>query len=287
MKCILINSLFLFIYYISFSQSYTPIEFGNTRWMYAEMNFSYTRNYCYFSKDTTGYYFNGDKYWLIEALNSPTYTAIGSGLFVTDDTVKHKVFVIDTTTNQKSLLYDFSVSIGDTVTLNNFTTYIGTGPTTHIVDTIYYAMVNGVNRKHIILNGYPWEYIEGIGSTNDFFSPTKTLIDPSFSLSCEEYNSNINYGSTTICSNFLTNSQDISEKTFQIMYNKQNNSLVILNPLNLVGKIYLYDLLGNLIQTEGIQAIKSIIKLLKNEEVLIYKIDIKNNASISGKISTM
>ena len=251
------------------------------------MNFTYTRNYCYFSKDTTGYYFNGNKYWLIETLNSPTYTNTGSGIYITDDTIQHKVFVLDTITNQKSLLYDFSVSSGDTVVLNNFNQYIGTGMTTNIVDTTYYAMVNGVHRKHVILKGYPYTYIEGIGSTNDFLSPTKQLIDPSFSLACKEYNTNIEYGTTIVCSNFLTSIIDFPENPFKISYEPQINSIVILNPSNVKGKFLLYDITGKCILSKNISSIKTIIELRKTNEILIYNMDYKNSSLIRGKISTM
>ena len=286
-KIILLSLIFIGLCYASFSQSYTPIEFGNTRWMYTEMNFTYTRNYCYFSKDTTGYYFNGNKYWLIETLNSPTYTNTGSGIYITDDTIQHKVFVLDTITNQKSLLYDFSVSSGDTVVLNNFNQYIGTGMTTNIVDTTYYAMVNGVHRKHVILKGYPYTYIEGIGSTNDFLSPTKQLIDPSFSLACKEYNTNIEYGTTIVCSNFLTSIIDFPENPFKISYEPQINSIVILNPSNVKGKFLLYDITGKCILSKNISSIKTIIELRKTNEILIYNMDYKNSSLIRGKISTM
>ena len=113
LKLFFIISLFLTIK--SFSQAYVPFQFGNTRWAYMKTNTFGNTPYFYFSKDTNGIYFNGNKYWKIEKQTSPTYTPSISYGYIFDDTLSKKVFYYSNSSGLSNLLYDFSANVGDTI----------------------------------------------------------------------------------------------------------------------------------------------------------------------------
>ena len=193
-----------------FAQSYTPIEFGNTRWMYTKFQgtFMYSKSYCYFSKDTTGYYYGGNKYWRIERVEGPVYSPTSNGVYLFDDTAARKVYTIDTVTSMTNVLNDFSLSIGDSVN--------GAMPNEKLyADSIQFHTVNGISRKHIYLHSNqivlpdPVVWIEGIGSTFNLFELTMSqLIEEIHTLNCQEHNGFANYGSPASCAAFMTAIQD-------------------------------------------------------------------------------
>ncbi len=214
----------------STAQSYIPFQFGDTRWMYNEQNIFNTKSYCYFSKDTTGYNFNGTKYYRIDKLNSPTYSPSINYSYLYDDTANRKVFTLDTLTNTAYLLYDFSTNVGDTI----YSIYNLGALDTVIVDSIKSLPINLINRKHFFVHSYKQlvpqsrVWIEGIGSNYDLFYPTLILPDPLFYLVCQEYNTATNFGDALSCSNFLTNTSNIANfKTVEIYPNPSSDRITV------------------------------------------------------------
>jgi hypothetical protein len=212
------------------AQSYVPFQFGDTRWMYNEQNMFNTKSYCYFSKDTTGYIFNGTKYYRLDKLNSPTYSPSINYSYLYDDTANRKVFTLDTLTNTAYLLYDFASNIGDTI----YSIYNLGALDTVIVDSIKSLPINLINRKHYFVHSYkqlvpqPRVWIEGIGSTYDLFYPTIILPDPIFYLVCQEYNTATNFGDAISCSNFLTNTSNIANfKTIEVYPNPCTDKITV------------------------------------------------------------
>jgi hypothetical protein len=183
--------------------------------MYNEQNISNTKSYCYFSKDTTKYNFNGIKFYRIDKLNSPTHSLTLNYNYLYDDTANRKVFTLDTLNNTIYLLYDFASSIGDTI----YSIYNLGVLDTVIVDSIKSFPINLINRRHYYVHSLnqlvpqPRVWIEGIGSTYDLFYPTIILPDPLFYLVCQEYNSMKNFGDAISCSNFLTRTTNVKDFT--------------------------------------------------------------------------
>jgi hypothetical protein len=202
---------YVFIFCLTISlqlsaQSYLPMPFGDARWVYEKIQgtFSIKKNYCYFSVDTAGYYFNGHKYWHIQRVDAPVYGPSVESWFVCDDTVNRKVWRIDTLTQVERLLYDFSLQPGDSIDyhLPNQRLYI---------DSVVFHMINGISRKHIYFHSnlllYPTVglWIEGIGSDFDFFSPgVHPLTHEWYDLRCTEADGQQIFGDSSACATFLT-----------------------------------------------------------------------------------
>lgn len=244
----------------SIAQSYIPFQFGNTRWMYNEQNMFNTKSYCYFSEDTTGYYYNGNKYWLVEKLYAPIYSPTMNGNYVFDDTANRKVYSLDTSTNTQHLLYDFSANVGDTVS----SVYNLVGIDTVIVDSIQSKMVNSILRRHFYVHSiYPFVsqtriWIEGIGSPYDLFYPTILWTDPIYYLVCHEYNSFINYGDLFACANFLTSTGNVERFNDMEIYPNPTTEKITIHNKNSSTRITVtvLDLMGNkLIERESISGV--------------------------------
>lgn len=258
MKTKLLVIIAILFSYQSFSQAYIPFQFGNTRWKYAELNFSYTRNYCYFSTDTNKIIINGHNYLPIEKSNSPVSFG-GVYQYIYDDTSNRKVFVFNPIDSAINLLYDFSAQAGDTIRgiynynlLGNFAIL-----DTIKIDSIITKNVNAINRKffyfsHIGNWGLKMYYVEGIGSMYDLFSPTKYMAtDPDFMFNCYQNNNHTAFPDTSngdYCLNFLTSTIEV-EKQSQISVSTISNTGLyeIINPNNKYFTWKLYNFTGQLI----------------------------------------
>ncbi len=288
MKNFILLLVFFLLSKFIMAQSYVPFQFGNTRWMYNDINMFRTKSYCYFSMDTTGYYHNGNKFWKIEYVQAPTYSPSNSGYYLFDDTVQRKVFIIDTSTNQEYLLYDFSANVGDTIN----SIYNAGSLDTVVVDSIDYISINTILRKHIYVHpkgivNLPSTWIEGIGATYELFLPSRHLPTSFYVLMCHEHNSFINYGTNLGCSNFLTSIKHdtIIDNHITISFNPENNSIHIENPNALSYTFYLYGLSGKVIEqyvsdrTTDTFLIGHITDL-----IVLYNIIVKGKINQKGKI---
>jgi hypothetical protein len=114
-----------------------------------------------------------------------------SNYFMREDTIQQKVYVFDHQNIQEHLLYDFSLSTGDTINSN----YPGQG-SPFIIDSIgTYLMPDGTSRR--IFYGIPsWSteyYIESVGSSTGLFEPLMWATGGGSRLSCVQENGNYLY----------------------------------------------------------------------------------------------
>ncbi len=124
------------------------------------------------------------------AVDSNTYTKFFDTVFNTDvyireDTAARKVYRI--VEDYETLLYDFSLELGQTVTLNDGYEYT--------VESVSMVNVNGGQRKQLYLAHHLGQltyfeiWLEGVGSTTLPLKPTYELFtDPSFSVRCSSQN---------------------------------------------------------------------------------------------------
>ena len=260
MKQKLLVIICLFFTIKSFSQAYIPFQFGNTRWAYMKTNTFGSTSYFYFSKDTNGIYYNGNKYWKIEKQTSPTYTPSTSYWYIFDDTLSRKVYCYSNSSGLSYLLYDFSANVGDTINSVGNPVAIDTV----IVDSIKFISSNSIIRKHIYLHSIRFTnpqtkiWIEGIGSTYDLFYPTITLPDPLLNLICYQYNSYTLYpdsiNGTNACNNFLTSVNNIENNLFNIYPNPTQNTIhITANTITPITSYKLYNSIGSLIQNNKLK----------------------------------
>ncbi len=271
------------------SQVYNPIPFGETRWNYREYNMGpTTKSYNYFSKDTTGYYFQGNKFWRIDRLFFPIYSPSTYHFYIYDDTTNRKVFAIfDTTINAVKLLYDFSANAGDTI----YNLY-SPGNDTVKVDSVKYILdQNNINRKHLYVHSIntpmPQEWVEGVGSMYDFFIPSNTYPAPSYGFICQEFSNQFVFGDANQCSIFIMSTPEfpINEREIKVTTNAISHTINILNPSSIKYNFDLIDLNGCTILTKKTNNSYETITLDNyNNSILIYQITTKTKDRLIGKI---
>ena len=274
------------------AQTYNPIPFGNTKWQAMRSALMQgNKSYCFFSKDTNGYYYGGKKYWRIEFLQSPSYSNTTNGVYVFDDTLQRKIFVIDTSTNNTNLLYDFSGNPNGTVynLYNNIDGIISIDSIV-IVDSVKFITYNGISRKTVFVHGGvnsdPQVWIEGVGADN-FLQPSfhPGLLEFTWYLTCQEYNNTLTFGDSIECSIFLTAINNFTSSSININTSLNMNNLVITNPNSVEYQVYIFDLSGKTIYTKRTNKINETINLSTNRNsLLIYRILAIDNQQVNGKI---
>lgn len=286
-----INLVLLLTFFTTFTvecQIYNSILFGKTRWHYIDVSLGAgSKSYCYFSNDTTGYYYQGKKYWKLEKMNALVYTPTPGGLYIFDDTFTRRVYHINPSTNVEYLLYDFSADAGDTINS------IGVNVIETVkVDSVKYETVSGVTRKvmHVsTISGYPSIWVEGVGCvTQDFFVPGSFFPDMGSSFKCLSYDSNFIYGDSINCNSFQTSITQIpiKESNISIANNQNSHFLTVTNPNNLVFSLHLLDLNGRKIYDQKVNYSSLSIDLSNYQNtLLVYRIITENNKRIVGKVS--
>jgi hypothetical protein len=293
-RIIFITSIFIHTILTLTAQTYNPLPLGNTKWQAVKSALMQgNKSYCFFSKDTLGYFFGGNKYWRVEFLQTPSYSNSSNGVYVFDDTTQHKIFVIDTNTNSIHLLYDFTVNPNDTLynLYNNIDGNV-TIDSIVVVDSVKFIGYNGLNRKTIFvhggLNSVPQVWIEGIGADNllqpSFHPP---LFEFGWNLTCQEYNNIITFGDSIECSNFLTSVKnlEITSEKINITVSQSANILRIENPNTIRYNLTIIDLAGKIICRRNTNyAIEDINLSNYQNFLLIYKIESFNNQQVIGKV---
>ena len=203
----------------------------------------------------------------------------------TDD---RKVYVRNCISGQEGLIYDYYVEKGDT--LNFLNTLVGSGgwlyelygaftddqsDTLAIVDTIYFAEINGESRKHYILNAYgsvwpvPMLFIEGVGGTSGLYFCGRDcfhVVGGADYLLCAYKNGDLYYDNPNydFCY-LLTNTEDFDISEIQIYPNPATSILNIVSEeniesveiLNISGQIVNYKTVSNNIAKVDISALSS------------------------------
>jgi len=149
------------------NKKYYPFIAQDKIWTYAHFDFeidSITGDYklsdCRYRKIGRDTIIDGEKWYFVYLSTDEFHENwVVSGMILEEN---KKVYI----GSDKSILYDFSAEVGDTLQLY--------GVNLMAVDSIkYLALLDGEERKHIYLtrNSLPWPtiWIEGIGSLHGFF----------------------------------------------------------------------------------------------------------------------
>ncbi len=200
----------------------------------------------------------------------------------TDD---RKVYVRNCISGQEGLIYDYYVEEGDTLDFRN--TFLlphhslyelfcehSSEPcdTVSVVDAVYYAEINGVNRKHYVLDIYklsfPLLFIEGIGSLEGLYYCGYIhigLTGGDFHVLCAYKNGDLYYDNPNYDFCYLTNTEDFDIAEIQIYPNPATSILNIVSEeniesveiLNISGQVVSFKTVSNNIAKVDISALSS------------------------------
>jgi hypothetical protein len=196
------------------AQTYHPFPTDNATWSQIMYNWGMWGQECW---GTTHYGVSGDtvidsktysKFYGINGGNSNHYIDVpgfilDSAFYVgalREDSSK-KVFLLFADSTDEKLIYDFGLSIGDTVYTD---IYNNTACSHFVLDTVIPTNVNGTMRNEYFLHGccgcwLQLTWIEGIGSINGWFElPYTGTFDPQ--LACATQNNQQVYGGAGYCS---------------------------------------------------------------------------------------
>lgn len=197
MKKYLLLFLFNWFFVSLIAQNYTPFSDSTSYWTVFKTDSITLMNYKVYykieNKDTIIGQFTYRQLHLTDSFNNINQS-IGA---IRNDSVNKKVFYYDYNLNIDTLLYDFNLSIGDTLRK----TFIHSLSDTLVVDSINSINLNGNNHKVYFLkwSSYPFKIhysiIEGIGSTYGLFEK----------MFGQEWHFNNNFGDTLYCFKYLQN----------------------------------------------------------------------------------
>ncbi len=216
----------------AFSQDYHPLFSGNKNW-------NILAKHCNLEPGSPSI-FHTEELYFIEGendtiINSETYYAIlanGYG-YVREDTIEKKVWFLNPST--EVLLYDFSLSIGDTTELLGL-----------VVDTITEEVINQTTRKKYWLsNGEIW--IEGIGSTSGILRRNMMgWSGANFSLLCAYQDEELVYQNPDYNTCYIqTSVKEVEDEAISIYPNPAKEQLFIEGNLNLIKEVRIYDIAGH------------------------------------------
>jgi hypothetical protein len=171
----------------SFSQNYHELIRTNTYWDVFALGFFYydAIDRIYFTGNDTiieGKVYNLSRQYPFEQVNLgwfiPPFVidtiSIPTNIFVREDNIEKKVYIYDpylTPTDQ--LLYDFSLSVGDTLNSDYNLGPLGSPIVLMTIDSV--TLQNGEKRKEFIFyaldSNITANYIEGIGGQQGLFAP--------------------------------------------------------------------------------------------------------------------
>ena len=271
MKRLLTFIVFIGFYQTSFSQSYIPVIELNKFWDqsnedgYDPCSFSPYR-YEFIEGDSI---INGFSYRLSKAyplignqgpgtMTCPPYLADTNFVLfacLREDTLARKVYIYDEFSNPKDqLLYDFTLSIGDTLKSD----YAGQG-TVLILDTIeIVTLENGEARRKYVFNEDWISYMEGIGGSNGLFLPLYMPESNGTTLYCVKKNGEDLFG--TICNTVFVGIKNEPEISISIF---PNPATEIIN-IDLKTRFYSQSIQFELFDLKGIKILTKEITISRN-----------------------
>jgi len=196
-------------------------------------------------------------------------------------------------TNNEFLIYDFSLSTGDTIQSTYPTGLLSKKPVIMRIDTI--VLQNGEKRKNF--HTQQFSYIEGIGSPNGFFSVMNSgeicTCDPEYSnvLVCfKKENTNL-YTNNTWCSDgsccdILMANAKIAEDIFKVNVNQTNNKIIVYPAVSMQHyKFELLDIKGSILIQSNLNLNENTINIANLEKGLyLYRISENGALLKAGKI---
>lgn len=243
------------------SQNYASLVKENVYWDVLEGN---SQN-LYIYDGGSRYFFDGDTlignqlysklfYHPFNAVYNPypsfyvdTSTVIFSN-YIREDTSARKTYILEPWNPNEVLMFDFSLNIGDT--LNS--TYTTDG-TPIVVNTITNEiLLNGaIRKKWTFDNGH--FYIEGIGSSQGFFSPTFTLLGAWLETNCVNDNNVHLYGNRCFTILGLSEAQ-VSDSALKVYPNPVKDRLIVEGAIANPVDFKLYNLYGQIILTKKLSS---------------------------------
>lgn len=241
MKKYLLIIIAIFFFKTSFSQVYQSFPTANAMWR--EYSGGYQCSCCAdFQYTITGdtvintmtYHKiqkTGVRYWedLIGNCTSNIQSIINNyaGCF-REDIGNKKIFFVPPMTSSDTLLYDFNLSLGDTLPplyVNNIWL-----PTTNIVTAIDSILLDAVYHKRFTIDScwHQLYLIEGIGSTYGLLSNTYCPFEAIYTLQCFSIDSQTIYpDNSTICSLITSINNFEQETSIKIFPNPANDKIIV------------------------------------------------------------
>jgi hypothetical protein len=197
-------------------------------------------------------------------INTKTYTKIsrceGTYVGAIRDTLG-KVYFLSKDSLNESLLYDFTVNQGDSIT-NAYNKYNTHQPL--VVSFVDSVVIDGSHRKRIhFQNGY---WIEGVGSSTGLFQPNFIPLNFSWTLFCMSQDSTILYpiaqqGKGKCSLTVGIDKVEDKSSNFSVFPNPVSDQLTI-NTSEIIREILIYNTLGGLVKQEHSNSF--MVKELKN-----------------------
>ena len=215
------------------------------------------------------------------AAGATAYISIGYAGAIRQDTAQRKVFFLLPNSTTDTLLYDFSLTVGDTIRayVLNY----------HVIDTIDSTLIGTQYRKTWRTPNYQggpdWKIIEGIGSTlgllNNYFPPNRKLPK----LYCFSQNNQTfypYYSANSVCAEVTAIPKFKTQNpTFQIYPNPAQNNFTIEFSNNDKQIINVYDINGKQVLSQTINGTTNIDA--SNLNAGVYNISIINSHGVTNK----
>lgn len=289
-RIILLACFSILLSYYPNAQDYTPFPTSNAEWKTFHYSFfggSFTRRVV-MSGDTM---INNKTYQKIFR-NDPYSQVPEDSLFYFRALREEdkKIYFVDIGTVEEFLFYDFTKSVGDSVTIfspNGASSPFAITSRIDAIDTI--QLVDGNYRKRYFFEYFDEYWIEGIGSTLEPFRPLDLISDNTFTLECFSNNDQLLYSSTSSsCDGFVNVSIPKNKNKITVFPNPFKDYLTVINDSenSKIKNISIIDFLGRaFFEVENIYE-KEMELSLKNIPVGIYylKINFENNTFLVEKI---
>jgi len=172
-----------------------------------------------------------------------------------EDTINKKVFFIPENNSYDTLLYDFNLSIGDTLLSSIINDSINYMNHVSLIDSIIvgnkyykrYGLSSGSNLNYVYL-------IQGIGSTFGLFGYLYPPFESGTTLLCFKQNGQTLYPDTTTNCQLITslNSNEEISNQVKVFPNPTTNDFTVRFSEKVTGKINIYDIKGNLVKQQKV-----------------------------------
>ncbi len=245
--------LMALIYWQSSAQDYTPLLSNSNEWQLTN---------CYFGCLTDAYFTDGDT--IVNGMNHKIldgFHYISRTFLLREVVSEKKVYltrVIDPNTTEEFLLYDFSLSVGDSIEMMNPITPFPPNGGYFVVDSIIPRVLeDGEDYDHFYFSPavsnqvsfHNAEWVEGIGSMSIINAPGG---DPDINgaghLSCY-YRDGIsiyrNLDSISNCTPVLSVNDIVPSKPVFITSYSEDNGLLTVRADQEMRHLYLFDIQGN------------------------------------------
>ncbi len=190
--------------------------------------------------------------------NDTLYGPLETYAAMREDTFNRKVYsrYFDNGFTEEFLSYDFNLTLGDTLCVNNSSECL------FVSSIVPYVLENGEITRKIsfdFINGYESYHfiIEGVGGESGLIEPIRTLTDYYYYLSCVSYFDDSKpktsdnpeesiYGN---CSNFTSNVNENNQHFYFSIYPNPTQDIININAEVEIDHISLYDTNMNLLKT--------------------------------------